>query len=24
VQGADVRHSKSLKTAPDPHEMGAV
>jgi phosphate transport system protein len=22
VQGADVRHHKSLKTAPDPHEMG--
>jgi len=22
VQGADVRHDKSLKTAPDPHAMG--
>jgi phosphate transport system protein len=22
VQGADVRHHKSLKTAPDPHAMG--
>ena len=22
VQGADVRHHKSLKTAPDPHDMG--
>jgi phosphate transport system protein len=21
VQGADVRHHKSLKAAPDPHEM---
>jgi hypothetical protein len=21
VQGADVRHHKSLKTAPDPHAM---
>jgi phosphate transport system protein len=24
VQGADVRHHKSLKTAPDPHEMGQI
>jgi phosphate transport system protein len=22
VQGTDVRHYKSMKTAPDPHEMG--
>jgi len=22
VEGADVRHHKSLKTAPDPHAMG--
>jgi phosphate transport system protein len=22
VQGADVRHYKSLKIAPDPHELG--
>jgi phosphate transport system protein len=22
VQGADVRHHKALKTAPDPHAMG--
>jgi len=22
VEGADVRHHKSLKTAPDPHALG--